>query len=398
MGGKVVLAYSGGLDTSVSIKLLSEKYGYEVYTVTVDVGQKEDFEEIANKAYMLGVKEHFFFDAKREFIENFVFPAIKANALYEDKYPLSSALSRPLIVIKLIEVAKKVGADAVAHGCTGKGNDQIRFDVTIKSFLPDVKIIAPIRDWGLTRDVEAELIRKYNIPLKPKRKIYSVDENLWGRSIECGPLEDPAQEPPEEVFQWTVDPKDAPDTPEYVEIYFEKGVPVKLNGERLDPIKLISKLNEIAGKHGVGRIDHIEDRAVGFKSREVYETPAALTIIEAHKDLEKLVLNFNELSFKKLVDAEWTNLVYRGLWADPLREELEAFINKANERVSGIVRLKLYKGHVIVVGRSSPYSLYDKLIASYEKHSTFDQSWAKGFIELWGMPTIVSRRILERLK
>lgn len=395
---KVVLAYSGGLDTTVAIKLLKEKYNYEVYTVTVDVGQKDNFEEIENKAYRLGVVEHFFFDAKEEFVKDFVIPAIKANALYENKYPLASALSRPLIALKLVEVARKVGADTIAHGCTGKGNDQIRFDVTIKALYPDVKIIAPIRDWGLTRDVELEYIRKYNIPVNFVRKTYSIDENLWGRSIECGPLEDPSKEPPEDVYLWTKSPECAPNTPAYLEIYFEKGAPKSINGEEMNSVELIKHLNRIAGEHGVGRIDHMEDRTVGFKSREIYEAPAAVTLIEAHYELEKLILNQHELSFKRLVDVQWADLLYKGLWADPLREELEAFINKAEERATGYVKVKLFKGHVYIMGRSSPYSLYDKYIATYDKESSFDQSLAKGFIELWGLPTILSRKIIGGIK
>ncbi|PCN50044.1 argininosuccinate synthase [Candidatus Geothermarchaeota archaeon ex4572_27] len=392
------------------VKWLQEKYGAEVVTVTLDVGQGEDLREIEERAWRLGVVNHYSIDAKREFVERFVFRAIKANALYEGKYPVSTALSRPLIAEKLVEVARKEGADAVAHGCTGKGNDQVRIEVTVKALSPDLKVIAPVREWGLTREAEIEYARRHGIPVKERRSVYSVDQNLWGRSIECGPLEDPAEEPPEEcgpledpaeeppeeVFEWTVPPSRAPNEPCYVSIRFERGVPVELNGERLDGVELISRLNRVAGMHGVGRIDHVEDRLVGIKSREVYECPAAMCIIEAHRDLEKLVLTRHELAFKELVDREWTQLVYTGLWADPLREDLEAFIDSCEERVEGEVRLKLYKGSLMAVARSSPYSLYEHSLATYGPESTFDQSWSKGFIEIWGLQSVVARRRARR--
>ncbi len=292
---KVVLAYSGGLDTSVLLSLLSE-FGAEVITVTVDVGQEEDFKEIEDRALRFGALKHYFIDAKEEFAYSYVAKAIKANALYQGKYPLSSSLSRPLIASKLVEVAKKEGADVVVHGCSGKGNDQIRFDLTIKALLPEAKVYAPVRDWGLNRDWEYAYALKKGIPVK--HKMYSIDENLWGRSIEGGVLEDPTQEPPEEVFAWTVSPEKAPQKPEYITIEFAKGIPVSLNGVKKDLVKLIKELNHVAGAHGVGRIDHIEDRTVGLKSREVYECPAAVSIIEAHKDLEKMVLTSREYSFK----------------------------------------------------------------------------------------------------
>jgi len=393
---RVVLAYSGGLDTSVAIKWLQERYGAEVITVTVDVGQQDDFKAIEEKAWKLKVLNHYTIDAKEEFARDYAFRAVKANALYEDKYPLSAALSRPLISSKLVEVAHKEGADAVAHGCTGKGNDQLRFEITIKALDPSLKVLAPIRDWGMSREEEIEYAKRHGIPISAVSKKYSIDQNLWGRSIECGPLEDPATPPPEDAFEWTVAPEKAPNEPQTVEIKFESGVPVKLNGESLPPHELLVKLNGIAGKHGVGRIDHMEDRIVGFKSREVYECPAAVTLIEAHRDLEKLVLNRHELSFKKLADTMWTNLVYAGLWADPLREELDVFIDKVNEHVSGTVMVKLYKGNAMVIARQSPYSTYDYEVATYEAVSTFDQSLAKGFVELWGFPTVLSSKLRFR--
>jgi len=383
---KVVLAYSGGLDTSVMIKWIQEKYGADVITLTVDVGQGLDPEKIKEKALTLGASKHYTVDAKEEFVVNYVFPAIKANALYEEKYPLSTALSRPLIAAKMVDVAKKEGATMLAHGCSGKGNDQVRFDITIKALAPDLKVIAPVRDWQLSRDKEIEFAKERNLPIPlSRRNPYSIDQNLWGRSIECGVLEDPYNEPPEEVFEWTLPPEECPDKPEYLTIDFEEGVPCAVNNESMDPVSLITKLNQVGGMHGIGRIDHVEDRVVGIKSREVYECPAATILLEAHKDLEKMVLTHHELTFKKYVDAQWAFLVYSGLWVDPLRNDLEAFINKTQERVCGKVRLKLYKGNLRIVGRSSKYSLYDVKLATYEVGTTFDQSFARGFIELWGL-------------
>jgi len=388
---KIVLAYSGGLDTSVLIKWLQEKYDAAVITVTLDLGQKEDLNTIEEKAYKLGVLKHYSIDAKEEFVRNYVFPAIKANALYEGKYPVSTALSRPLIASKLVEVAEMEGAEAVAHGSTGKGNDQVRIEVSVKALNPGLKVIAPVREWGMTRDAEIEYAKKHGIPIPvDKGKPYSIDQNLWGRSIECGILEHPEKEPPEDAFEWTISPEKAPNEPEYVTVGFEDGIPKSLNGVIMNPIDLIESLNNIAGKHGVGRIDHMEDRLVGIKSREVYECPAATVIIEAHKDLEKLVLTRHEVLFKQHIDMEWAFLVYAGLWMDPLKEDLDAFINKTQEKVAGEVRVKLYKGCAQVVGRSSPYSLYDMILATYNIDSTFDQSAAGGFIELWGLATRVA--------
>lgn len=376
---KVVLAYSGGLDTSVMVKWLNEKYGFEVVTVTIDIGQQEDLKAIEEKAKLAGAVKHYTIDAKKEFAERFVFPAIKANALYEGKYPLSSALSRPLIAEKLVEIAKKEDASTVAHGCTGRGNDQVRFEVTIEALAPNLKIVAPVREWKLTREEEVSYAKKHGIPVTPKKHPYSIDQNLWGRSIECGPLDDPEKEPPPDVFEWTVNPEKTPNEPEYVTIKFENGIPTAINGKSLDGVNLISYLNSIAGKHGVGRIDHIEDRVVGLKSREVYECPAAVCLLEAHKDLEKLVLTKYELMFKEWVDLQWSWLVYSGLWVEPLREDLEAFIENTQKRVWGEVKLKLFKGNVLVVGRTSPFSLHGE--------SEYDQSIAGGFIRLWGLQT-----------
>ena len=396
---KVVLAFSGGLDTSVMVKWLQEKYGYEVVTLTLDLGQGKDLKKVEEKAWSLGVVNHYSIDAREEFINNYVVPAIKANALYMDAYPISSSLSRPLIASKLVEVAELEGAEAVAHGCSGKGNDQVRFDITIKALNPKLKIIAPVREWNMTRDREIEYAKEHGIPIPATvDSPYSIDQNLWGRSIECGVLEYPEKEPPEEIYEWTASPEKAPDEAEYITIGFEEGVPTSLNGEEMTTLELVERVKDIAGKHGVGRIDHIEDRIVGLKSREVYECPAAITILKAHFDLEKMVLTRHEKLFKRIVDHEWAYLVYAGLWMDPLKEALDAFIDKTQERVTGEVTLKLYKGSAHVVGRSSPYSLYDLNLATYDISSTFDQTAAVGFIELWGLPTVTAWSIKKKLK
>lgn len=395
---KIVLAYSGGLDTSVLIKWLQENFNAEVISVTVDVGQKEDLNEIEKKAKKLGVLKHYSIDAKKNFAKNFVFPAIKANALYEGKYPISTSLSRPLIVEEMVKIAKENNATGLAHGCTGKGNDQVRFDVSFASLAPDLKMIAPVRDWKLTRKEELEYANKRGIYVSNAAKKYSIDQSIWGRSIECGILEDPDKEPPEDVFEWTTTPEKAPNTPQYVSIKFQNGVPISLNDKDMEPLYLIKMLNEIAGKHGVGRIDHIEDRLVGIKSREIYECPAATVLLEAHKDLEKLVLTRHEVFFKQNIDSKWTFLAYAGLWNDPLREDLEAFINKSQEKVNGTVRLKLFKGGLQVVGRSSNFSLYDKNLVNYDIKTGFNQSYSKGFIELWGLQTKMANLLKQKIK
>jgi argininosuccinate synthase len=287
----------------------------------------------------------------------------------------------------MVEIAKKEGATGFAHGCTGKGNDQVRFDVTVGALAPELKIIAPVREWEMTRDEEIVYAKAHGIPISTAAKKYSIDQSIWGRSIECGLLEDASKEPPEDAYEWTSSPEDAPNKPEYVTITFEAGVPVALNEETLEPLTLIEKLNKTAGRHGVGRIDHIEDRLVGIKSRETYECPAATVLLEAHKDLEKMVLTRHEVQFKQQIDTQWTFLAYAGLWVDPLREDLEAFINKSQENVSGKVRVKLYKGGLQVVGRSSPFSLYDKNLVNYNIKTSFNQTYSKGFIELWGLQT-----------
>lgn len=394
MKEKLVLAYSGGLDTSVAIKWLQERYGVDVVAVAVDVGEEKNYEEIKEKALNIGAVASYVVDAKDEFARDFVLPALKANALYEGRYPLSAALSRPLIAKKVVEIAKKEGAKAVAHGSTGKGNDQVRFEVSFMALAPELKIVAPVREWNLSRDEEIEYAKAHGIPVPVKKdKPYSIDVNLWGRSIECGPIEDPESEPPEDAFLWTVSPLYAPDEPEYIEIEFEEGEPVSLNGEKLPLPALISRLNEIGGRHGVGRIDMVENRLVGIKSREVYEAPAATILITAHKDLEALTLSRELLHFKQnYIDTKYAELVYYGLWYSHLRECLDAFIEQAEKFVTGRVRLKLFKGSCIPVGRSSPHSLYDLSLATYGEGDIFDQKLAEGFVQLWGLPYKIEGR------
>jgi argininosuccinate synthase len=394
----VALAFSGGLDTSVCVKWLQEKYDADVVTVTLDLGQREDMEQIERRSREIGAKNHYTFDAKQEFIRDYVWPAVRANALYQGKYPLATALGRPLIGKKLVEVAQNEGCDAVAHGCTGKGNDQVRIDVTVRAMDPTLQVIAPVREWNMSRDEEIAYLQKHNIPVKASKSIFSVDQNIWGRSSESGPLEDPNTEPPEGAFEWTVAPEEAPNDPTHIDITFTEGVPTKVNGRTMEPLKLVDHVNEVAGSHGVGRIDHIEDRLVGIKSREVYEAPAASVIIEAHKDLEKLVLTRHELDFKAQVEREWSWLVYSGLWLEPLRLDLDRFISGTQHRVTGSVRMKLYKGSARVVGRSSEYSIYDLGLATYGRGSKFDQKNAVGFIELWGLQSRVAASLNSQVE
>ncbi len=388
--GKVVLAYSGGLDTSVCIRYLQTLHKLDVITVTVDCGQDDDFKEIEKKAKAIGAIKHVYVDAREEFARDYVSPSIKANGLYQGKYPLATALARPLIAAKAVEVANREGARAIAHGCTGKGNDQIRFDVTMRALDPGLKIIAPVRDMNLTRDVELKFAKEQNIPVSADAKKYSIDLNLWGRAVEGGDIEDAYAEPPHDAFQF-IDFNN--DKAGYLELEFEAGVPVAADGKRMPLIDLVSYVNDKAGAHGVGIVDHIEDRVVGIKSREVYEAPAAIAIIEAHKDLEKMVLTKHELAFKRLVDDQWSWLAYSGLWQDPLRRDLDKFIDATQVRVSGKVRLKMQRGSLRVVGRESEHSLYRNDLATYAAGSTFDQSMAKGFVELWGLQSIIANSI-----
>ena len=384
---KVVLAYSGGLDTSVAIKWINESYNLDVIAVTVDVGSPGDFQAVQEKALRTGAIKAYVQDAKDDFVRYFVFPSLQAGAIYEERYPLATALARPLIAKILVDYARQEGATAIAHGCTGKGNDQVRFDVAIGALAPEMKIIAPVREWGMTRDDEIRYAQKHNIPVPVTiESPYSVDENLWGRSIEAGILEDPWAEPPEDAFAWTMNPRHAPDEPSYVEIEFERGIPVALDGEMLAGPTLIARLNDVAGSHGVGRIDHIENRLVGIKSRELYECPAAVVLHTAHAELEKMTLTKDQMRFKQIVAREIADLIYNGLWFSGLHLDLAAFVASSQRYVTGTVRVRLFKGIATVVGRQAERSLYSHALATYGEGDLFDQKAALGFIELWGLP------------
>ena len=387
---KVVLAYSGGVDTSVCIPYLKQEWGVkEVITLAADLGQGEELGPIQDKALKCGAVESLVEDATAEFVTDYAFPAIKANALYENRYPLSTALARPLIAKLLVRAAEKYGADAVAHGCTGKGNDQVRFDLGITALNPEIKILAPAREWGMSREETIAYGEKFGIasPVK-KSSPYSIDRNLLGRSIEAGPLEDPMTEPPEEIYALTKSVADAPNEPQYVEITFEKGTPVAIDGENLAPVALVTKLNEIAGNHGFGRIDMIENRVVGIKSREIYEAPALLVLMKAHEDLESLTLTGDITHYKRSnVDQMYSRLVYEGLWFSPLKTALDAFIDKTQERVSGVIKIKFFKGNATIVGRYSDKTLYDADLSTYGVDDQFDHKAAEGFIYVWGLPT-----------
>ncbi len=386
MADKVVLAYSGGLDTSVAIRWIKEKYNLDVIAVNVNVGEESDSSAIRQKALDVGAVKALAIDAKDTFIKEYVFPALQADILYEGEYPLATALARPLMAKLLVNVAREEEASVVAHGCTGKGNDQVRFEVGVNSLAPDLKIMAPAREWGMTREQTIEYAQRYHIPLPiAAASPYSIDENLWGKAIECGVLEDPWVEPPEDAFTMTKSPDEAPDKAEYVEIDFEKGVLVALNGKKLGGVALIEQLNELAGKHGVGRIDHVENRLVGIKSREIYEAPAATVLLQAHQALEALTLSKPQLRFKEKVAQEYADLIYNGLWFTALRRDLAAYVESSQRFVAGTVRLKLFKGSSRVVGRKSPFSLYRHGLATYDKGDEFDQSAAAGFIRLWGL-------------
>ena len=388
---KVVLAYSGGVDTSVCIPYLKHEWGVEeVITLAADLGQGEELKPIQEKAFKCGASESLVVDATEAFVTDYAFPAICANTLYQDRYPLSTALARPLIAKLLVEAAAEYGADAVAHGCTGKGNDQVRFDVGIAALNPDLKVLAPAREWGMSREQAIEYGERFGFesPVK-KSSPYSIDRNLLGRSVEAGPLEDPMVEPLEEVYAMTKAIVDTPDEPEYVSIGFDQGIPVSLNGEQLAPVALVTKLNELAGNHGVGRIDMIENRVVGIKSREIYETPALSVLIQAHRDLESLTLTAAVTRYKRGIEQTYSELIYQGLWYSPLKPALDAFIQQTQATVSGTVRIKLFKGNSIVVGRESSNSIYTPDLVTYGAEDKFDHKAAEGFIYIWGLPTRV---------
>ncbi|MFC4077446.1 argininosuccinate synthase [Salinithrix halophila] len=392
--GKVILAYSGGLDTSVAIQWLKDNYGYDVVAVALDVGEGKDLDFVKEKALKVGAVKSLVVDTKEWFAEHFLLPALKANALYEGKYPLVSALSRPLISQVLVKVAEQEGAVAVAHGCTGKGNDQVRFELAVKALNPGLEVIAPVREWAMSREEEIAYAQNHGIPVPVALdNPYSIDQNLWGRSCECGVLEDPWAAPPAGAYEWTVPVAETPDQPEEVEITFEQGTPVALNGEKLPFYQLLSKLNQLAGKHGVGRIDHVENRLVGIKSREVYECPAAITLITAHKELEFLTHTREVTQFKPSVEQKWAQMVYDGLWFSPLKTALDAFVNQTQATVTGTVRVSLFKGQAVVTGRQSAYSLYSEELATYTSDDTFNHQAAVGFIQLWGLPTEVHAKV-----
>jgi argininosuccinate synthase len=395
---KVILAYSGGLDTSVMVPWIKEKYHLDVVAFTVDLGQGEDIQRIRQKALRTGAVDAVAIDARNLFVDCFVFPALMAGAVYEGKYPLATALGRPLIAKLMVDAAREHQAKAVAHGCTGKGNDQVRFDVTFQTLAPDLQIIAPVREWKMSRPDSLAYAAKHNIPVEAtKESPYSVDLNLWGRSCEAGVLEDPWDEPPPDAFAWTVDPAKAPDQPANVEIEFEQGRPVGLDGHRLDGVPLIERLNKLGGAHGVGRIDHVENRLVGIKSRELYEAPAGIILHEAHRELECLVLSKQAQRFKTLVAQEYADMIYNGLWFSAFHQDLFQFVASNQRFVGGLVRVKLYKGKATVVGRKSDHSLYSKKLATYESADQFDHEAAQGFIKLWGLSqqTQARRQLLK---
>jgi argininosuccinate synthase len=383
----VVLAYSGGLDTSVAIRWIKEKYSLDVITLTIDVGNERDMAGIAARAEKIGAVKALVVDGRTDFVRYFVWPALQAGAIYEGQYPLATALARPLIARLLVEVARAEGAVAVAHGCTGKGNDQVRFDVSINTLAPDLKIIAPVREWSMTRDNEIAYAAEHGIPIQATNASpYSVDQNLWGRSVECGVLEDPWAEPPEEVYAWTTRPNGSAAEPTYLEISFERGVPVALDGEEMDGVALIETLNRLAGSYSIGRIDHIENRLVGIKSREVYEAPAAAVLHNAHRALESLTLSRDQARFKEVVAGEYARLIYNGQWYSALHQDLAAYVQSTQRFVSGVVRVKLSPWQCAVVGRKSEHSLYNHSLATYDSGDQFDHNAALGFIKLWGLP------------
>ena len=394
---KVVLAYSGGLDTSVAIKWIKDKYSMDVITLTVDIGNVADLEAIRQKALKLGAIKAFVIDAREPFVNSFVFPALKANAIYEGQYPLATALGRPLIAQLLVETAKKENAVAVAHGCTGKGNDQVRFDVSVAALAPKLRIIAPAREWNMTREQTIKYAQSHNISIPiTVASPYSIDENLWGRSIECGVLEDPWTEPPDDVFIWTKSPNEAPDKADYITIGFDEGIPISIDGQRLSGVALTQQVHEIASRHGVGRIDHVENRLVGIKSREIYEAPAATVLTKAHQALEAITLSKDQLRFNNIVASQYADLIYNGLWFSGLRQDLACYVDSSQKYVTGEVKVKLYKGNCHIAGRKSPYSLYDYSLATYDKGDAFDQSASPGFIHIWGLPVRTQSQIQPR--
>ncbi len=388
MKNKIIVAYSGGLDTSVMVKWLSEKYDAEIIAVTGNLGQNEDWDALKEKALATGASKVYIYDVKEEFITDYAWKALKANALYEGEYPLATAIGRPLLVKLLVRTAIKEGSNIIAHGCTGKGNDQVRFEIGLKTLMPQVQILAPLREWQFkTREEEIDYALKHKIPIGiTKTTPYSIDENLWGSATECGELEDTKNAPPEDAFQMTTSPANAPDQPIQLQISFENGIPVKLNDIEYSPAELVTILNKIGGEHAIGRIDMIENRVVGIKSREVYEAPAAVILHYAHSQLEKLVLDKETFRFKQIVAQKTANLIYDGQWFSPLFDSIMTFVDSTQEYVSGKITLQLYKGNITVLSRESKYSLYNESLATYSTGDTFDHSAAKGFIDLNALP------------
>jgi argininosuccinate synthase len=400
--GRVLLLYSGGLDTSVMLRWIQERYGAEVVTLTVDLGQPdEDWEVVTGKARDLGALDAILVDAREEFARDYVLPAIKANALYGGGYPLFTALGRPLIGKLAVEHARAAGCDVVAHGCTGKGNDQVRLEATVATLDPELRLIAPVREWRMGREEEVAYAREHGIPVKGGSEAppYSIDDNLWGRSSEGGAIEDLAEPPREDVFNLVTPPEEAPDEPELVRVGFERGCPVALDGERLGLVPLLERAGELGRRHGVGIVDHIEDRVVGLKVRDLYEVPAAAIVLPAHRDLEKLVSTIHQNNFKRTLEERWAYLCYAGLWWEPLRADLDAYMDSANERVTGEVTVKLYKGSASPVARSSPYALYDRALAGFgESGGEFSQAASPGFIELFTLQSRMAHRLRDRVE
>ena len=382
---KIVLAFSGGLDTSVAVPWLKEQYGAEVITLTIDLGMV-DLEAIRQRALAVGAAKALTVDGKPTLVSEFLFPALRAGAIYEAQYPLATALGRPLIARYLVEAARSEGAYAVAHGCTGKGNDQVRLEVGVGALAPEIKVIAPIRDWKMSRQEEIEYAQERNLPINPSNSRFSVDENLWGRSTEAGELEDPWLEPPEEAYAWSQPVASTPDDALYLDLHFEQGIPTAIDGESIAGPDLVYHLNELAGKHGVGRIDHVENRLVGIKSREIYEAPAAVVLHAAHKSLEALTLSKEQARTKDRIAQEYADLVYNGLWFTPHREDLDAYVASTQRHVTGEVRVRLHKGTCTVVGRTAARSLYQHQLATYDRDDQYDHDAAKGFISIYGLP------------
>ncbi|MHA1338786.1 MAG: argininosuccinate synthase [Promethearchaeota archaeon] len=399
---KVCLMYSGGLDTSCMLKWIQEHYNAEVVTFTANIGQEmvdpSRFKSIEKKAKKAGAVATYTLDLREEFINDYIIPVIKANAFYQGTYPLSTAVGRYLIAKHVVDIARKESCDAVAHGSTGKGNDQVRLDITVKALAPDLVILRPMIEWGMGRDEELKYAKEHGIPISNQNKKYSTDENLWGRSAECDIIEHPEEIPPQDSLEWLNPPEKWPETPEIVQIGFKQGVPISVNGKKMKPIEVIETIHKLGTKHGIGWVQTMEDRVIGLKSRETYEVPAAKILMDAHKALEKYVCTKHENSFKAIVDQKWTEMAYEGLWLDPLMDALNAFINEVNKKVTGWVKVRLFKGKSEIVAQDSPYGLYNLKLATYDTDSTFDQRASYGFIELFGLSTRMGYQLKQKLK